>query len=404
MNKNILKPIGCIAFAAVLLSGCTYLPRSGPDEKTVDSHAAIKVTTKDRKAGIDYVLVDLSQNMLQYFDEKAATSLKQSFGGGKGGPPDIPLGFGDVIQVSIFEAQSGGLFIPSDAGSRPGNFITLPNQTIDRSGTVSIPYAGRIQAAGRLKEEVERDIEDKLSNRAIEPQVVITTVTSNSSQVAVLGDVNTPTRVELNSSGERVLDVLSQAGGLKTAGIETNITLQRRGKTATVPYETLLKNPAENIFVAPDDTVFADHQRRTFVAFGANGQNGRFDFADTDLSLAEGIATAGGLRDDQANPAQVLLYRNVDRKILQNMSVNTSAFHGDKIPVVFRANLHDPSGFFAAQKFALADKDILYTGNAGSVELLKFLDIANAITSTASGTTSDTVSTRDSIRSIGNGN
>lgn len=400
MNKGIFRPFCGVAFAVLLLPSCTYLPRSGPDDKAVDTHAAIKVGTKERKAGIDYVLIDITRGMLGYFDDKAAMSLKLSFGGGKGGPPDIPLGYGDVVQVSIFEAQSGGLFIPSDAGSRPGNYVTLPNQTIDRSGTVSVPYAGRIQAAGRLKEEVERDVEDKLANRAIEPQVVITTVTSNSSQVAVLGDVTTPTRVELNSSGERILDVLSQAGGLKTAGIETNITLQRRGKTATVPYETLLKNPAENIYVAPDDTVFADHQRRTFVAFGANGQNGRFDFEDTDLSLAEGIAKAGGLSDSQANPAQVLLYRLVEKKTLQDMHINMSAFHDAKVPVIFRANLRDPAGFFAAQKFALADKDILYSSNAGSIELLKFLDIANAITSTASGTTSDTLDTRDNIRDL----
>ena len=38
----------------------------------------------------------------------------------------------------------------------------------------------------------------------------------------------------------------------------------------------------------------------------------------------------------------------------------TSILTADKIPVVFRATLRDPSGFFAAQKFALADKDILY--------------------------------------------
>jgi polysaccharide export outer membrane protein len=400
MIRPLFSIVVKVTVVATLLASCTYLPRSGPDEKAVDNHAAITISTKDRKAGIDYVLIDLSQNVLKYFEEKAATSLKQSFGGGKGGPPDIPLGYGDVIQVSIFEAQSGGLFIPSDAGSRPGNFITLPNQTIDRQGTISVPYAGRIQAAGRLKENVERDIEDKLANRAIEPQVVITTVTNNSSQVAVLGDVNDPKRIELDSSGERVLDVLSQAGGLSTAGIETNITLQRRGKTASVPYETLLKNPAENIYVAPDDTVFADHQRRTFVAFGANGQNGRFDFEDTDLSLAEGIGKAGGLKDDQANPAQVMLYRMVDKKTLQQMNINTVAFHDDKVPVIFRANLRDPAGFFAAQKFALADKDILYTSNSGSVELLKFLDIANSITSTASGTSSDTVDTRNAIRNL----
>jgi polysaccharide export outer membrane protein len=182
---------------------------------------------------------------------------------------------------------------------------------------------------------------------------------------------------------------------LSTPALETNVTLQRRGRTATIAYEALLKNPAENIYVAPDDTVFADHQRRTFVAFGANDQNGRFDFENTDLSLADGLAKAGGMRDQQANPAEVVVYRQVDRSALEHMKLNVSAFRGDKVPVVFRANLRDPSGFFAAQKFALADKDILYTSNSGSVELLKFLDIANAVTSTASGTSNVVIDTRD---------
>ncbi|MGO4437112.1 polysaccharide biosynthesis/export family protein [Rhizobium sp. RAF56] len=395
MTTSICSPRNGVAVVLMFLSSCTYLPRSGPDSQAIDRAAAVKVTTKNRRAGIDYVLIDLSKNTLSYFDEKSSRSLRSSFGGGKGGPPDIPLGFGDVVEVSIFEAQSGGLFIPSDAGSRPGNFITLPNQTIDRSGNVTVPYAGRVKAAGRTKEEVERDIEAKLSNRAIEPQVVVTTVTRNSSQVAVLGDVNAPKKVELTSSGDRILDVLSEAGGLSTPALETNVTLQRRGRTATIAYEALLKNPAENIYVAPDDTVFADHQRRTFVAFGANDQNGRFDFENTDLSLADGLAKAGGMRDQQANPAEVVVYRQVDRSALEHMKLNVSAFRGDKVPVVFRANLRDPSGFFAAQKFALADKDILYTSNSGSVELLKFLDIANAVTSTASGTSNVVIDTRD---------
>jgi polysaccharide export outer membrane protein len=398
MRKDIFKPQGSVVALLILLSSCTYLPRSGPSEHVIDGGAAIKVGMPNRKVGIDYVLVDLNKNMLSYFDNAESGSLRGSFGGGRGGAPNIPLGFGDVVQISIFEAQSGGLFIPSDAGSRPGNFITLPTQTIDRSGTISVPYAGRVAAAGKTKEEVEQDIEDKLANRAIEPQVVITTVVSNSSQVAVLGDVNTPRKIELNASGDRILDALSQAGGLSTPGIETNITLQRHGKTATVPYEALLKNPAENIYVAPDDTIFADHQRRTFVAFGATGQNGRFDFEDSNLTLADGLAKAGGMRDDLANPSEVVLYRLVDRKILNEMKVNTSRFHDEKIPVIFRANLRDPSGFFAAQKFALNDKDVLYTSNSGSIQLLKFLDILNAITSTASGSSGDFVDTRNNIQ------
>jgi polysaccharide export outer membrane protein len=37
-------------------------------------------------------------------------------------PPRITLGIGDVVSVTIFEAEPGGLFIPSEPGARPGNF------------------------------------------------------------------------------------------------------------------------------------------------------------------------------------------------------------------------------------------------------------------------------------------
>src|SRR5262245_30282564 len=42
-------------------------------------------------------------------------------------PRGITLGIGDVVSITIFEPP-GGLFVPSDAGARPGNFVTLPNQ------------------------------------------------------------------------------------------------------------------------------------------------------------------------------------------------------------------------------------------------------------------------------------
>jgi hypothetical protein len=43
-------------------------------------------------------------------------------------PRGITLGIGDVVSITIFEAEAGGLFVPSEAGARPGNFVTLPDQ------------------------------------------------------------------------------------------------------------------------------------------------------------------------------------------------------------------------------------------------------------------------------------
>ncbi len=394
MSVALGKRFCAAASIAVFLSGCAALPRSGPDDQAIDRGAALKVVSKDRKAGIDYALVDITSSILPYFSSTIVTSLS-GFGGGRGGPANISLGYGDILQVSIFESQAGGLFIPSDAGSRPGNYITLPQQTIDRNGSITIPYAGRIQVAGRLKEEVEQEIEDRLASRAIEPQVVITVVTSRSTQVAVLGDVNEPQRVDITAAGARILDVISSAGGLTSPNIETSVTLQRRGRIATVAYNTLLRNPSENIYVAPGDVVSVEHERRTFLAFGAAGLTGRFDFEDSNLSLGEAIGKAGGLRDDRADPAQVLLYRLVSKRQLTEMGIDVSHFVGDTVPVVFRANMRDPSTMFAVQKFKMADKDIIYISNSDSVELLKFLDISNSITSSAAGIKSDIKSLDD---------
>jgi polysaccharide export outer membrane protein len=206
--------------------------------------------------------------------------------------------------------------------------------------------------------------------------------------------VKNPKKVELSPAGERIIDVISEAGGLSSPGDETTVTLQRGGKSVTVAYNKLSDTPRENIYVQPGDTIFVNRDRRTFLAFGVTGQSGRFDFDDSNLSLGEALAKAGGLLDDKAEPQSILLYRVVEREFLRSLGVDTSHFTGDKIPVIFRANLRDPAAFFAVQKFPMQNKDIIYVSTADAVELVKFLTIVNSMTSS----TRDVVDTRDKIR------
>ncbi|WP_181705721.1 polysaccharide biosynthesis/export family protein [Chthonobacter rhizosphaerae] len=386
---------------ALAIGGCSTLPRSGPAHQAVEKGASQRVTTPGNKVGIDYVLVDINKSVLPYVTAATKSSLADGFGMGRGSAPALPLGVGDIVQVSIFEAGSGGLFIPADAGSRPGNFITLPSQRVDSTGTITVPYAGRVPAAGRTVATVQTDIENTLANRAIEPQVLITVEQSRSAEVAVLGDVNSPAKLELNPAGERLLDVISRAGGLSTPGIETYITLERRGRTATVLFDDVVNNANENIYVLPGDTIYVDRERRTYLAFGATGVSGRFDFEESDLTLGEALGKAGGLLDNQADPAEVLLYRLVPRREVAQYGGDVTKFHDDQIPVVFRANLRDPSAFFAVQRFPMQDSDLIYVSNAESVELTKFLTIVNNVSTTASGVPQDINDARNAIRAIG---
>ena len=394
---------------AIGLASCTQLPVSGPDHRAISTGASATLSSNDRVA-IDYVLLDINRNVLEFAAHVGPESFFRTFGSGQGPAPVIRVGVGDVVRISIFESSTGGLFVPSEAGVRPGNFVTMPPQTVDRSGTIAVPFAGRIQADGRSIPDIERDIQTKIENRAIEPQVLITLVEQNATEVAVFGDViNGANKFRIRPGGERVLDMISKAGGIKFPGYELFVTLQRGKKRATVYLPMLVDNPAENIFVAPGDVVYVYREQQKFVAVGAlgstsqtSGVTGQYAFEQEKLSMNEAVAKAGGLLDSRANPGQVFLYRMEYREALSSMRVNLSKFPKDQkfIPTVYRANFRDPSSFFFAQKFPMRHKDVIYVSNADSVEVVKFLDYVRSMTSTVSGVANDTVLTKDAIKGL----
>ena len=272
----------------------------------------------------------------------------------------------------MFELSAGGLFIPAEAGVRPGNFVTFPSQLVDRSGQITVPFAGDVQAAGRSLTAIQKDIEAKLQNRAIEPQVIVSLLEQNATEVAVVGDVlNGANKFKVRFNGDRVLDMISKAGGLRFPGYELFVTLQRDGKRATIFFPNLVNNPNENIYTNPGDMIYVYREQQKFVAVGAletpgAGVQGQFAFEQEKLSLNEAIAKAGGLLDSRADGRQVFLYRLEDRDILTAMKVNLERFPpGQKlIPTVYRTNYREPSSFFVAQRFPVRHKDIIYVANA----------------------------------------
>jgi polysaccharide export outer membrane protein len=376
-----------VALCAVgILSGCgAHLPKGGPDAAKIRAEAVVYRPAAAGPAK-DYALIDITDSILGYFEVAQTPGLDATFGSGGGGAPELRLGVGDVVQITLFESSAGGLFIPSEAGSRPGNFISIPQQTVDASGQITVPYAGRIDVAGRTPEDVEAAIRAALADRAIEPQAVLTLAQSRANEVSVLGDVNDPDKFAINPGGERVLDLISRGGGVSVPAREAYVTLQRGGRTSTVYLQHLLTNPRENIFVRPGDIIFVNRDQRTYTAFGATGLNGRFEFENSNLNVAEAMGQAGGVLDSRAEPANVYIYRMVSAELAQKLGLPISAKDTGEFPVIFRLNLRDPSGFFLARKFALQDRDVLYIDNATSIEYLKVMEIVNATTSSTLGT------------------
>ncbi|HET7156673.1 MAG TPA: polysaccharide biosynthesis/export family protein, partial [Hyphomicrobiaceae bacterium] len=130
------------------MAGCNSLPTSGPYARDIIDGAATSLVNEPREVVFDYALVDINRTVLDEVVALGPGSFFKSFGTGHGPAPIIRVGVGDVVQVSIFESSAGGLFIPTEGGLRPGNFVTLPPQVVDRSGTITIPFAGQVQAVG----------------------------------------------------------------------------------------------------------------------------------------------------------------------------------------------------------------------------------------------------------------
>lgn len=359
----------CAAALLSALSACSAFPTQGP-------HAIdVKADQLPSEAGTGYVFIDLNPSNVAVLEKSGPKALGDSFARLGGGQPRLLFGVGDIVGVTIFEAAAGGLFIPAEAGSRAGNFVTLPPQEVDRNGMIQVPFAGLVPASGRSPGEVKATIEERLRNRAIEPQAVVTLQDARSTLVTVTGEASQPARFALSRSSDRILDAVTRAGGSKWPPYETYVTLQRGGRTTTIYFNRLLNQPANNVFVQPGDVLSLSRQMRSFMALGASGQNGFINFEAETLTLSQAVGRAGGILDSRGDPAQTFLYRLESRQALEKMGYDTSGYPRDQVPVIYRVNLRDPQSYFLATRFPMNDKDVLFVSNAQTVELTKFLQI-----------------------------
>jgi len=355
------------------VGGCALMPASGPpswdvwagqhDPKNIP-YAFVRITPK-----VANVLAKAAPRLVAEFPDRRR-------------PSDIRFGIGDILSVTIFEATSGGLFIPAEAGVRPGNFINIPNQAVDVNGNISIPYGGAIRARGRTQVEVQQAIVDALKDRAIEPQVVVSVVDQRTSLITMLGDVTRSGRIPAQLSPERILDTISRAGGIAGPGPDMWVMLERDGRRALSPFGALIYEPANNVYVHPNDIIYVYREPQTYLTFGALGNQQQIPFGAWRITLAEAVAKAGGLRDDAADPASVFLYRGETRDVAEAMGIDCSKFQGPIIPVIYNINLRNPASYFLATTLEMRNKDVIYVSNAVSVEASKFLSYIRQINAT----------------------
>jgi polysaccharide export outer membrane protein len=371
---------------ALLLAvgGCatdSYLPQSGPSRSDVVGQAQFRVEPAGPQQQLQYALVPLNRATVALLGTDEPMETFPS-GPGEQRSADGLIGVADQVSITVFESGSGGLFLPREGGTRAGNFVTIPTQQVDKDGTIDMPYAGTLRVAGSSPNAVSAVIQDRLANRALEPQVVVSIVDRRAGPVSVLGEVSSATRFALDPGGSRILEAIARAGGPRFPAYESMVTLQRNGAIYKALLSELAQSPQQNVELRPNDVIYVSHEPRYFLAMGAIGQgatlgpqNRRFSFEDSHIMLADAVAKAGGLFDQQANATGVFLYRMEPRATLVALGIDPRTAMPAMVPTVYLLNLRDPAGFFYASRFAVRSEDVLYISNAPSTDLAKFLDL-----------------------------
>lgn len=289
------------------------------------------------------------------------------------------VGAGDVVEISVWEAPPAMLFGNAVTDLRLGpstsKGTSLPDQMVSSDGLINMPFVGQVSAAGRTTYQIETELVRRLQGKANQVQVLVRVIRNVSSNVTVVGEVTTSIRMPLTARGERLLDALAAAGGVRPPVNKMSLQVTRGNKVQSLPLDLIIRDPRQNIILQAGDVITAVHQPLSFTVLGATGKNEELSFEAQGISLSQALARAGGLQDARADAQGVFVFRLEEANAL-DWPVKTAVATSDgKVPVIYQFDLKDPSNFFVAQNFQINNKDILYVSNASAAELQKFLNV-----------------------------
>ena len=369
---------------AAWLAGCAsgippaWLPTVGPNTREVQ--LAAKARTEAQPEGIQLVQINdgvarkllVSRKQGLFSDSFKATAQ-----------PGYAVGPGDVIEVSVWEAPPALLFGSGTGDVRSGPSTTrvtsFPEQMVSGDGMINVPFAGQVPAAGSNPQQIEAEITRRLKGKANQPQVLVRVIRNATSNVTVVGEVAASTRMPITAKGERLLDALAAAGGVRQPVSKMTLQITRGTLVQAMPLEIIIRDPQQNVVLQAGDVVTAFFQPSSFMVLGATGKNEEVNIEAQGISLSQALARAGGLQDARADARGVFIFRLEDANAVDWTSRVVTTPEG-KVPVIYQLDLKDPASFFVAQSFPVQNKDVLYVSNASAADLQKFLNIVTSIT------------------------
>ena len=236
-----------------------------------------------------------------------------------------------LIVVSVLPAQDVGLQHRAVASEyvlgsgdqiiiRVADLEDLPDRplTVDPTGLIDLPLAGRVQASGLTIPELKAELVSKFSKYISRPEVAINLAVSGSQPVSVIGEVNNPGVHQLDGT-KRLLEVLSSSGGMKAdAGPRVFVTREKKwgsitgaekrvdpatgDMTVSFSLDALMasRTPEDNIVIFPNDVISVPRADMVYIVGDVKKAGGFMLSTHETVLLTQALTLAEGLGPDSA--------------------------------------------------------------------------------------------------------
>lgn len=363
------------AVAALALTACESLPRSGPDAEEIVAGA------RANGGGMNIVMADYR---VAAASEKAyETGFSSAFLTAGQVSTDI-INPGDTLTVTVWENVDNGLL--ANVGQKVTSLETLQ---VDQLGQIFVPYAGNIVASGNTPDQLRDVITRRLDTQTPDPQVEVRRTAGDGSSVTVIGGVGSQGIFPIEPSTRTLTSMLAEAGGVNIEADVAQIVVRRGSQSGRIFLRDLYDKPSLDIPLRGNDKIIVEEDRRTFTSLGATGAQSRVKFPQGRINVIEALATVGGLNSTAADPTGIFIFRREPASIGAQVTGRTDI--GENEPFAYLIDLTKPEGIFIAREFQIRDEDTIYVTEAPFVAWAKVLE-ATAQTLNFLSLTANTVS------------
>jgi protein involved in polysaccharide export with SLBB domain len=155
---------------------------------------------------------------------------------------DYPIGPGDLLRITVVGIDQ----------------LEKLEVRVTGDGTVAFPFAGTVSVTRMTDDDLERELERRLSTYIRDPEVSVFNEEDKSRTVRVMGLVNKPGLMVLASQSETIMDTIAEAGGLRDDASQRILFIPARalppGFSAASPYSNANPPPAPREALSPGTT------------------------------------------------------------------------------------------------------------------------------------------------------